>query len=233
MIDSVNTDSLRGLFLTAAASLLLVACGGGGTDTGSTDASNTGATSAFVVEGDHTTGNPNAAVTVVEYASIVCGHCANWHSTVYPEFKKKYVDTGKVLYVFRPFPTSPQELADAGHLIAECADEEKYFDNISLQFERQKQIFEMAGKGQAREAYVGVAKSAGLSEDEFLACMVNEDIRAAYKAVVEGGINAGVTGTPSFFINGTKEKVYTLETIEDVILPILGEPIPERSETSE
>lgn len=230
MTSPFKIDSLRGLLLTAAASVALVACGGSSDDSAKTDApAQSAAANPYITATDHKTGNIDAAVTIVEYASIVCGHCANWHSTVYPEFKKKYIDTGKVLYVFRPFPTSPQELADAGHLIAECADEEKYFENISLQFERQKQIFEMAGKGQAREAYISVAKSAGLSEEEFLACMTDEDTRAAYKSVVEGGLDAGVTGTPSFFINGTKEKVYKLEEIEDIILPLLGEPIPERA----
>ena len=229
MFDSFKTDSLRGLFLTAAASVVLVACGGSGVadEAKTTAPAQSAPANTFITATDHKTGNLDAAVTVVEYASIVCGHCANWHSTVYPDFKKKYIDTGKVLYVFRPFPTSPQELADAGHLIAECAAEEKYFDNISLQFERQKQIFEMAGKGQAREAYISVAKSAGLSEENFLACMQDEETRAAYKAVVEGGLDAGVTGTPSFFINGKKEKVYKLEEIETVILPLLGEPLPE------
>ena len=233
MTSSYKTDSLRGVLLTAAASIVLAACGGSSSETDAAKPAapaQSAAANPYITATDHKTGNVDAAVTVVEYASIVCGHCANWHSTVYPDFKKKYIDTGKVLYVFRPFPTSPQELADAGHLIAECAAEEKYFDNINLQFERQKQIFEMAGKGQAREAYISVAKSAGLSEEEFLACMTDEETRAAYKAVVEGGLDAGVTGTPSFFINGNKEKVYKLEEIEQVILPLLGEPLPEATE---
>jgi len=84
------------------------------------------------VAGDHAIGNPDAKVTVVEYASVTCGHCANWHTSVYPEFKAQYVDTGKVRYVFREFPTPPQRLAHTGFLIANCADENKFFDNISM-----------------------------------------------------------------------------------------------------
>ena len=70
----------------------------------------------------------DAKVTVVEYASVTCGHCAVWNEEVWPEFKTKYVDTKKVRYVFREFPTPPQDIAVAGFLIARCAGEDKYFD---------------------------------------------------------------------------------------------------------
>jgi len=235
MIDSYQTDSrpsfMRRVFLAGTAALILAACSGGAdTPSSTTTAAVTGEYETLT---DHGIGSKDAKVTIVEYASVVCGHCANWHASVYPDLKKKYVDTGKVRYVFRSFPTPPVELADAGHMIALCAGDENYMKNIALQFKRQKQIFDMAGKGKAREAYLNIAKAAGLSEDEFLACLQDPDIKSEYEAVVKGGSDAGVTGTPSFFINGEKQKVYTLESIEDVILPILGEPIPDRSEKAE
>ena len=77
--------------------------------------------SQFEREADFAIGSETANVALVEYASVSCGHCANWHSTVYPDFKKKYIDTGKVRYIFRTFPTAPIQLADAGHKIAMCA----------------------------------------------------------------------------------------------------------------
>ena len=234
MIDSFKTDSVRRILLAGAAALILAACGGK-TDTPSAPSGGGSAAGQYEVAGDKGIGSKDAKVTIVEYASVVCPACANWHVTVYPDLKKKYVDTGKVRYIFRAFPTSPEELADAGHMIALCAGDANYLKNIKLQFERQKQIFALAGQGKAREAYIGVAKASGLSEDDFIACMQNEDIRKTYDAVVKGGSEAGVASTPSFFINGEKTArgIYSLETLEDIFLPILGEPIPDRSEKPE
>ncbi len=212
----------------------LTACGGDSANTASrsTDSTSTGS-SLYEVEGDHAIGNPDAKVTVVEYASVTCGHCANWHESVYPEFKKAYIDSGKVRFIFREFPTAPETLATTGFLIANCADDTKFFENISLQFKRQNQIFKAAGNGTVRQEYVNIAKSAGLSEDDFIACLSNEEENARYQAVVQGGIDAGVTGTPSFFINGemvkqtpTGSPLYALEAFQEVLSPLLGEPMP-------
>ena len=241
MFDSSLFDSPRfrvtgrALMLSFSA-LALVACGGGSkTTVSNSGASETGTvdSSAFLIDNDHVTGSADAKVTLVEYASVACGACGNWHNSVYPEFKKKYVDTGKVRYVFREFVTGVPEYADAGFMIALCADEKNYFKNISFQFKRQAQIFKMGAEGKARDAYIGIAKSAGLSEDEFIGCMGNQELRAQYKAKEQSGKDLGVTGTPAFFVNGEKHKIFTLESIEDVILPILGEPIPDRSKAQE
>ena len=222
----IKTDSLRRALITGVAALTLAACGGGEKPTAPAAS---GSNAEYLVPNDHVTGRADAPVTVVEYASVACGACAGWHQQVYPEFKKKYVDTGKVRYVFREYVTGVPEYADAGFMIALCAPEENYFKNISFQFERFNQIMKMGQQGKARDAYIGIAKSAGLSEDEFTSCMQNSELRDQYKAKMQTGIDAGVTSTPVFFINGKREKVYTLETIEDVILPILGEPIPDRN----
>jgi len=115
-------------------------------------------------------------------------------------------------------------------MIALCAADKNYFKNIAFQFERYQTIMKMGQQGKARDAYIGIAKSAGLSEDEFTACMQNTELRDQYKAKMQTGIDLGVTATPAFFINGEKKKVYTVEDIEAVILPLLGEPIPEKSE---
>ncbi|MEP3890181.1 MAG: thioredoxin domain-containing protein [Hellea sp.] len=226
MTDFIKTDSLRRALITGVAALTLAACGGGDKPTAP---SASGSNGEYLVENDHVTGRTDAPVTVVEYASVACAACAGWHQQVYPEFKKKYVDTGKVRYVFREYVTGVPEYADAGFMIALCAPEKNYFKNISFQFERFSQIMKMGQQGKARDAYIGIAKSAGLSEDEFTSCMQNSELRDQYKAKMQTGIDAGVTSTPVFFINGKREKVYTLETIEDVILPILGEPIPDRN----
>ena len=234
--DSFLNRAAKTALCVGVAALALTACGGG--ETSSTPSASNGTAiqadiSEFERADDYGIGSESANIVVVEYASVVCGHCANWHSTVYPDFKKKYVDTGKVRYVFRSFPTAPAELADAGHMIAMCAGEDNYFKNIKLQFDRQKQIFDSAGKGKAREAYVSLAKASGLSEDGFIECIQNKEIREKYDATVQSGYDLGVAGTPSFFINGEKHKVYDLESIEAVILPMLGEPVPEKAPEKE
>jgi len=207
--------------IVTASVFLLASCGNEGakTTTGSTD----GRTS-FEVDGDHAMGDANAPVTVVEYASVVCSHCATWDNTVWDDFRTKYVDTGKVRYVFREFPTAPVSLANAGHLLANCAGDDKFFDLIHIQFKRQREIL---SSSDVKGEYVRLAKSAGMSEQEFEACMTNEQEIARLDKVMNDGFAAGVGGTPTFFINGTKEDVYKLEDFDKKIAEILGEPIPE------
>lgn len=235
MTDSFKINAFRRRFMSGligtSAALALIACSGG--DTASTTTPTDGATS-YEVATDHAIGSINAPVTIVEYASVTCPHCANWSTGVYPELKKQYIDKGKVRYVFRPFPTAPQELADAGHMIALCAGDEQFLTNIKYQFDRQQQILGMAQQGKAREAYIGIAKNSGLSEDEFEACLINQEIQDEYQAVVQSGIDMGITGTPAFIVNGeyikktpSGKSFYTLDSIEEVILPILGEPVPD------
>jgi len=230
MTDSFKIDSLRRAVIASVATLALTACSGGKTNSSTKTPEASGSNSEYLVANDHVTGSDDASVTLVEYASVACGACAGWHNQIYPEFKKKYVDTGKVKYVFREYVTGVPEYADAGFMIALCAADENYFKNITFQFKRFSHIQKMGQQGKARDAYIGIAKSAGLSEDEFVTCMQNQELRDQYKAKMQTGVDLGVTGTPAFFINGEKHKVYTLETIEDVILPLLGEPIPDRTE---
>lgn len=241
MTDSFTPDSFRrSVFATligGAAAVALVACGGEET---STTSGATGNPSQYELASDVGIGAEDAPVTFVEYASVTCPHCSNWSKTVYPDLKKNYIDTGKVRYIYRPFPTPPQELADAGHMIAMCSGDDKFLTNIKYQFENQEQILNMARAGDARKAYVGIAKNSGLSEEEFTECITNPEIQKEYQAIVQSGIDAGVTGTPAFFVNGeyikktpSGEAFYTLESIEEVILPILGEPVPEKETDTE
>ena len=220
MFNLTQSDSfIRTALISAACAVALSACGGDK----ETTATATSGGSSYEVAGDHAIGNPDAEVVVVEYASVVCGACANWHTAVYPDFKAKYVDTGKVRFIFREFPTSPANLAQAGFLIANCANEDRFMENISLQFKRQRALLTSQD---TRQAYVDLAKASGLSEAEFEACLKNETEIERYEAVVKGGEDAGVTSTPTFFINGKKTKVFTLESFDDAIAPLLGEEAP-------
>lgn len=238
MKNFFDTDS-RGGFRFAkalsatAAALILASCGG---DAGTTTPTS-GSTSSYEIANDHAIGNPDAKATIVEHASVMCGACANWHNTVYPDFKKKYIDTGLVRFVFREFPTQPENLAQAGFLIANCSGPEKFFDNIKLQFNRQQQIFKAMQTGTVLDEYIAIGKAGGLSEEETMACLKDEQRIADYEAKVQNGLDNGVTGTPSFFLNGEKvsrtasgQQVFTMETFDEILRPILGEEATQSSE---
>ena len=231
MLRNSRFDSLiRQSVIGVVAAVALSACGSESTvSTTDTAASTAGQ---YEVAGDHAIGNPNAPVTVVEYASVVCGACANWHNTVFQDFKEKYVDPGHVRFIFREFPTAPENLARAGFLIANCADEDKFMENISLQFKRQRAIL---SSSDIRGEYVKLAKASGLSEAEFQACLANVEENERLDAVEEAAFDAGVTSTPTFFINGEKvsrveggKQLFTLETFETVLDPMLGIEMEEK-----
>jgi len=153
-------------------------------------------------EGDMGMGLPTGAkVTVVEYASVTCSHCAAWQQEVWPGFKTKYIDTNKIRYVFREFPTPPVPVAAAGFLVARCAGPDKYFDVIHEIMASQAEIF---GGTPPRNVLLRIAQGAGLTEAQFTACITDEKASAALEKRVQAGIDAGVTGTPFFLVNGEK-----------------------------
>lgn len=234
MTDSFKFDSLRRHVVTSLvgglAAFALVACG---SSDGVSAPKSGGDHSEYVLPNDRSVGSETAPIVLVEYASVVCPACANWTTTVYPDLKAKYVDTGKVRYVFRPFPTNPRSLADAGHMIALCTGDDKFMANIKYQFERQSQIMAMAQQGKARDAYLNIAKNSGLTDAEFEACLVDENIQKEYDDYIQGAVDMGITGTPAFLVNGEYTKkspsgkqFFTLESMEEVFLPLLGEDAP-------
>ena len=153
-------------------------------------------------EGDIGLGAPEGAkVTVVEYASVTCSHCAEWQETTWAPFKAKYVDTNKVRYVFREFPTSPVPVATAGFLIARCAGEDKYFDVIHEIMASQK---EWQAGVPPRDTLVRVANGVGLDQAEFQACVGDEAAIKSMETRIRAGQSAGVTGTPTFIVNGVR-----------------------------
>ena len=222
----IDSLSRRFVLLLAGTALALSACGGA-----DAPAATGGADGKYTVADDYILGDANAPVTLVEYASVSCGACAYWHQNVYPEVKSQYVDTGKVKYVFRPFPAGEPQMAQAGHKLALCADRTKFFKNIKLQFDRQSQIMDMGRKPDGlRKAYISLAKASGLSEEEFITCMSDPEVTARYDAIVELGADQGVTGTPTIFINGERTKS-DFDSIQAVVAPLLGETIPEKADT--
>jgi protein-disulfide isomerase len=155
---------------------------------------------AAVTADDMSMGNPTAKVTMVEYASVACPHCARWNSEVFPAFKAKYIDTGKVRYVLREALTGDPSIAAAGFLTARCAGKNKYFSVVDDIYNAQDQ---MEQTGQPHQILLNIARSAGLTEPQFEACITNDKALEALNARWESYMKLGFNSTPTFVINGT------------------------------
>lgn len=150
--------------------------------------------------GDMTMGDKNAPITVYEYASLTCSHCADFSMHTFPEVKKNYIDTGKVYYVLRDFPFDP--IATAAFMLSHCAGPERYFGFVSVLFSTQPQ---WAFVEQPMEALKALAKQGGFSDEKFDACMKDQAVFDHVKTVAQRGAEKfGVNSTPTFFINGEK-----------------------------
>ncbi|MFC4625081.1 DsbA family protein [Daeguia caeni] len=145
-------------------------------------------------------GEANAPVTIVEYASLTCPHCADFTLNTFPKLKEKYIDTGKVRLIFREFPFDPRAMA--AFMLARCAPEERYFPMIDVFFKQQRD-WALAEDG--KEALLQIAKLAGFTQESFEACLTNQQLLDDVKETVERGSKEfGVNATPTFFINGKK-----------------------------
>ncbi len=146
-------------------------------------------------------GKDDAPVTIVEYASMTCPHCAHFHATTLPELKTKYIDTGKARLIFREFPFDPR--AEAGFMLARCS-KDNYFPMIDVLFKQQQN---WAAVENAKDALLQISKLAGFSQESFEACLTDQklldDVRAVQK---RGAEEFKVDSTPTFFINGNTYK---------------------------
>ncbi len=169
-------------------------------------------------------GNPQAKVTMVEYASASCPHCAAFNNDVFPAVKKKYIDTGKVKYVFREMLTDPVPFAGSAFLIARCAGPDKYFAVLDEVFHQQAAIY------QSRDLAGGLLKIAakfGLTGEQVSTCTSDERAIEGINDRVTKASNDGFDSTPTFVIGETKlggEK--TLAQISAVIDPLLAKQGP-------
>jgi protein-disulfide isomerase len=170
-------------------------------------------------------GDPNAPVTIIEYASVTCPNCKAFHDTVFPELKARYIDTGQVCFVFRETPTGPAALAMAGFLTARCAPDDRYFDVLDVLFERQLDLvraFQAGGPG-AREELLRIARPVGITEEQFEACIRDAGEIDRIRQVAEDGARIhGVTGTPTFLINGESYPPMSIEDFAAILDPLLG-----------
>ena len=165
--------------------------------------------------GEASLGSASAPNTVIEYASMTCPHCGRFHNEVYPLFKTKYIDTGKVRFIFREYPLDP--LATAGSVIARCAPPERYFPLVDLMFDHQA---DWAFVPDPVVALQSLVKQAGISEATFTECLKNQSILDGVNWVHDRGEKQfGVNSTPTFFINGVK---FTGEQTLDSLDKALG-----------
>ncbi len=146
-------------------------------------------------------GNDKASVIVIEYASMTCPHCALFQEKTFPELKKRYIDTGKVRYIFREFPLDP--LAAAAFLLARCSgekDSSKYFAMIDTLFRQQRQW----AVEKPIPPLLAIAKQAGFTEQSFNACLANQKMLDGIESIRQRAVKTfKVQSTPTFFINGT------------------------------
>tara|TARA_B100000676_G_scaffold2526_1_gene2348 strand:+ start:768 stop:1421 length:654 start_codon:yes stop_codon:yes gene_type:complete len=159
------------------------------------------------LEGDHiiSLGEPNN--TIIEYASMTCPHCSDFHGNVFPKIKEELINTGRVKYTFRDFPLDP--FAMAGTLIANCVSDDKYFDVINVLLKTQQKWIEKGYQG-----IISIAKNFGLTVSEIEQCLSNKKLIKLIESNMSLASNSfGITGTPTVFVNGKRIQPLEYENI--------------------
>lgn len=171
-----------------------------------------------VTPADHVMGNRDAKITVIEYGSVACPACAHFNETVFPQFKAKYVDTGKVRYVFRPMLNGVATVAVAGTRLAECAGNDKYFSVIDAVMRGQREFYPNGETNIfARGVLLRIAKSHGIDEAAFNTCVTDADGLRRMNQYQADAFSAGVHSTPTLFVNGKRLEHDELADLEAAI----------------
>ena len=194
--------SRRHILVAAGSSVLVGAVAAGGAE-------------AQPAPGDMNLGDPNAKVKLVEYASLSCPHCAQFHAEVFPALKAKYIDTGQVYFTLREFLTDPPQVAAAGFLMARCAGPSKYFDVVGDVFRSQPR-WETTS---IRTVFVEIAQKHGMSEAQFETCLRDVPAQQALNERMRKAVEVDqITSTPSFLINGKKaDHIHTRAELDAAI----------------
>ena len=226
--EATPTVTRRHALLGAAAVVAIIAAAGGGFylwgPTGTAAAQTAPAAEVPMADllvpgplGDEIQGQADAPVTIVEYASMTCPHCSHFHETTYPELKKKYIDTGKVRFIFREFPLD--QLAAGAAMLARCAGKDKYFPLIDALFSQQKEWV----VPKPLQPMLAIAKQAGFTEQGFNECLANQQILDGLKETQNRAAQKfNVNSTPTFFINGKMFRgALTPEELDKQVAPYL------------
>lgn len=202
----------RSLVLAAGAAFLMGAGGQAGADTA-------------LAADDMAIGRANAPITLVEYASVMCPHCREWHETVFAPLKANYIDAGKVRYVLREMaaPAQAASIVLAGFQLARCnhATPDQYMARVAILFDEQPNIYASRTMDDVRSRFVTIAMNNGMSEAQLMQCI--EDPSGAdrlNRISQEATRDFQVTGTPTFVLNGRKlddPNVHTYEGLSHII----------------
>ncbi len=170
--------------------------------------------------GEQVLGKDDAPITIIEYASMTCPHCASFHETTYPEMKKRYVDTGQVRFIFREFPLD--SVAATASMLARCAGKDRFFPLIEVLF-KQQNTWAVGPPASPLPPLLAIVKQAGFTEESFNACLQDQKVLDGIKWSYERASQLGVQSTPSFFINGKLQPggFMTIERLEKLLEPLL------------
>tara|TARA_B100000446_G_scaffold63797_1_gene60415 strand:+ start:99 stop:719 length:621 start_codon:yes stop_codon:yes gene_type:complete len=145
-------------------------------------------------------GNENAPITLIEYASLTCGHCATFHNEVFPKIKSDYIDTGKLKFIYRDFPLDHYALMAS--MIARCAGNKKFFTFLKVLFKEQPKWTA------AKDPFIAlghIARIGGIGKEEFKSCVGNKAIEdGILKSRIEADREFKIESTPTLIINGEK-----------------------------
>lgn len=167
-------------------------------------------------------GNPDAAVTIMEFASYTCPHCANFHANVWPTLKEEYIDTGKVRFVYREVYFDAYGLWAA--LVARCGGEMRYFGISDMLYDEQQEWARGSDSAAVADNLRRIGRRAGLNDEQLNACLADRDMATAMMQVYQEGMNEyGITGTPSFVINGTTYSNMSMEEFRSILDPLVAE----------
>ena len=182
----------RNLLLGATALALVAACNSAG--------------GAAISADDVVLGAENAPITLIEYASTTCPHCAAFHAEVWDRLKENYIDTGRVRMVFREFPTPPPAVAVAGFQRARCggASPEQYFVRIGELFRQQQSMFATGSMEGIRRRLIEIGAAAGLSEEQVNECITDTSAGDRIRRISDDSRQFNIQGTPTLILNGRK-----------------------------
>ena len=151
---------------------------------------------------DHVLGNKNAPITIFEYASLTCPHCAAFTSDTLPKLQKEWIDTGKAKLVYRDFPLDQSALVAA--TVAQCFPPERYFPFIETLFQTQRE-WAQNSEAATKTALARIARLGGMGQAQFDACANNQKLSdAVLNSRLAAQNQYGINSTPTFFVNGTK-----------------------------
>ena len=167
--------------------------------------------------GEQAQGDAKAPVTLIEYAAVTCPHCSDFFLHQFPEIKSKYIDTGKVHFIFREFPLNALDVA--GFMLARCAGDNKYFPIVDTLFEKQREWVVQ----KPIEPLMAIAKQAGFTQQSFEACINDKEALAKVQQVRDRASDKfKVKATPTFFINGERrEGGLSIEELDKILEPYL------------